>query len=152
MEEDSILVKPWYNCRSSPEIGSSAISSRKEMIRESSRLETDLSNHHKREITRSIDRDFKEESFGPYQNRTISIMTGGQPAMSPISDSRARTNQEMHINLNDNTKFLNNFSTKTKRAQKNKNGHHKMSVDRNHLESLHTINPMDSIDVAPATD
>lgn len=133
MEQDNIMLKPWYNWKSSPEITNSRVSSRKDLLRESSRIETDLSNHHKREMHNSIDRDIKEESFGPYQNRSISIKTGNHNMLSPASEIRTSKNMEGHLDMNNNA-FINNFSMKHKRSNKNK-----LSTPVNMIESTEFV-------------
>ena len=136
MDGDSIKVRPWYNCKSSPEIGgNSVMSSRKELNSKSSRLETDLSNLHREEITHSIDRDLKEESFGPYQNRNISLVTGQHATLSPVSEPRTGKNIDSHVSLNNNT-FMNQIGSKVKRGKKARNNRQKVSEDCRDFEFM----------------
>ena len=81
------------------------------------------SQHHKKEINKTLERDLKEESFGPYQDRSITLLTNHNPSLSPATEARNRNrniSKDHHKNADEiNDTFLTNFVMKNKKNKKN---------------------------------
>ena len=80
------------------------------------------SQHHKKEINKTLERDLKEESFGPYQDRSITLLTNHNPSLSPATEARNRNRNisKDHKNADEiNDTFLTNFVMKNKKNKKN---------------------------------